>query len=80
MTMQADVLAGRSAIGPALWRNRALIALVAAHFTGVYIACLLLGRTFGSGTATTLINLLQLQVPLFLILLFCLAPSARATD
>ncbi len=70
MTMQTDVLAGRSAIGPALWRNRALIALVAAHFAAVYAACLLLGREFGSGTASTLINLLQLQVPLFLIFLF----------
>ena len=29
MTMQTDILAGRSAIGPALWRNRLLIGLVA---------------------------------------------------
>ncbi len=70
MAMQADVIAGRSAIGPAIWRNRALIGLVAAHFLGIYVACLLLGRSFGSGTASTLINLLQLQVPLFLIFLF----------
>lgn len=69
MTMQTDILAGRSAIGPALWRIRLLIGLVALHFLGVYAACLLLGHPFGSGTATTLISLLQLQVPLFLVIL-----------
>ena len=36
----------------------------------IYAICLMLGRDFGSGTASTLINLLQLQVPLFLIILF----------
>ncbi|MEO0751424.1 MAG: phosphatase PAP2 family protein [Pseudomonadota bacterium] len=70
MTMQVNVSQGRSAIGPALWRNRALIALVGIHFLAVYSVCMLLGRDFGSGTASTLINLLKLQVPLFLIVLF----------
>lgn len=69
MTMQTDILAGRSAIGPALWRNRLLIGLVALHFLGVYAACLILGYPFGSGTASTLISLLQVQVPLFLVIL-----------
>lgn len=69
MTMQTDVLSGRSAIGPALWRNRVLIGLVAVHFLAVLTACTLLGVPFGSGTATTLISLLQVQVPLFLVIL-----------
>ena len=69
MTMQTDILAGGSAIGPALWRIRLLIGLVALHFLGIYAACLLLGHPFGSGTAGTLISLLQLQVPLFLVIL-----------
>ncbi|MEM7598345.1 MAG: phosphatase PAP2 family protein [Pseudomonadota bacterium] len=70
MTMQVNVSTRGSAIGPALWRNRALIALVSLHFLAVYAICLMLGHEFGSGTASTLINLLQLQVPLFLIILF----------
>lgn len=69
MTMQTDILTGRSAMGPALWRNRLLIGLVALHFLGVYAACLILGYPFGSGTAATLISLLQVQVPLFLVIL-----------
>ena len=70
MTMQVNVSAKGSAMGPALWRNRALITLVALHFAAVYAICAFLGRDFGSGTASTLINLLKLQVPLFLIVLF----------
>jgi len=69
MTMQTDVLTDKSAIGPALWRLRALIGLVALHFLGVYIACLIVGVPFGSGTATTLISLLQVQVPVFMVIL-----------
>lgn len=70
MTMQVNVSAGRSAILPAFWRNRALIGLVALHFVAVYAICLMLGRDFGSGTATALINLLKVQVPVFLLVLF----------
>lgn len=69
MTMQTDILTERSAIGPALWRNRLLIGLVALHFAGIYTACMALGVPFRSGTASTLISLLQVQVPLFLVIL-----------
>ncbi|MEM6588834.1 MAG: phosphatase PAP2 family protein [Pseudomonadota bacterium] len=70
MVMQADIAERRSAILPAMWRNRALIAMVGLHFIAVYAICLLLGRDFGSGTATTLISLLKVQVPVFLVILF----------
>lgn len=73
MSMQTDVAASKpasgSAIGPALWRIRLLLGLVALHFAGVYAACQFLGQPFSSGTVDTLMALLQLQVPLFLIVL-----------
>lgn len=69
MTMQTQVLTGRSAIGPALWRLRLLIGMVALHFLAVYAACRILGVPFGSGTTDTLVALLQVQVPLFLVIL-----------
>jgi len=42
---------------------------VALHFAGVFAACLALGAPFSSGTASTLIALLQVQVPVFLVLM-----------
>lgn len=69
MTMQVNVAAERSAIFPALWRNRALITLVAAHFIAVYTLCMAVGVEFGSGMTVTLLNLLKIQVPFFLVTL-----------
>ena len=73
MTMITDQAStatrGGSAMGPALWRNRLLIGMIGLHFSAVYALCLYLGVPFSSGTVSTLIALLQLQVPLFLILL-----------
>ncbi|MEQ9261030.1 MAG: phosphatase PAP2 family protein [Roseovarius sp.] len=77
MTMQSDFAATAaaappargSAMGPALWRNRLLLGLVGLHFCAVYATCLMLGKPFSSGTVDTLVALLKLQVPLFIILL-----------
>ncbi len=71
MSMQSTATAPvrQSALGFAFWRNRVLIGLVALHFAVIFTVCLLLGHPFRSDTTTTLINLMQLQVPLFLVLL-----------
>ena len=67
--MYSNVVAQHSLIGAAIWRNRILIGLVALHFLAIRALCGAFGVPFESGTTKTLMALLQLQVPLFLVML-----------
>ena len=52
-----------------IWQNRTLLALVALHFAAVLGLCLAIGKPFHSTTGEKLAGLVQLQIPLFVLVL-----------
>lgn len=70
MSMSSTVIAGQSAVASALWRNRLLLGLVMLHLTGALIVAAALGKPFESGTIPTLVTMLKVLVPVFLLVLF----------